>query len=115
MPEWTGTFFTWLLGGASAGGGFAAIRWFLEYMAGRYDKREALIEVGTEKLIRHLEEQVARLLLRLTAVEDDHENCLKRHAELQEEVSRLRGLFQGQGDARQLAAMIVASEKGNGK
>lgn len=115
MQEWAGDAATWIGVGASGGAGFFTMRWLLEWFSSRWDKRTGLIDVGTEKLIKHLEEQYERVLVRLSRVEDDLEECKRLHMEEKEEVSRLRGLFQGLGDARQVAALIVAQEKVGGK
>lgn len=105
--------------GGSAGFGlgfsFLVVRWFATFVAGRIDRKEANVDAGTQRLIDRLEKQVEALLTRMTHIDEDLAECKRRHAESEAEVMRLKAQMQGFGDARQHAALIVATEKVNRK
>lgn len=115
LPDWIGA-------GAGAGVGGAAtvflIMKFLDWVGGRVDKREAAVEAsfdrldrGNDKLIARMQEQIEGLSTRLERVEKELEHCRDERARDQAELARLRGLVQGMGEAREQAAVIVASER----
>ena len=101
----------WLGLGAGAGGGFYAVRWFLEWLSGRHDKREAHLDLATENLIRALEDRLNAVMTRLDSAESALEDCKRRHAESEAQVLRLEATLRAQGDARQHAQLIIAAEK----
>lgn len=105
----------WGSAGIGAGFGFFLVRWMAVFAAGRWDKKEAHLDAATQLLIRQLQEQVSGLLERLSAIESDLAACKRLHAESEAQRLRLEGLMQGLGDARQQAALIVASEKAKDK
>lgn len=114
----TGAIFPSLAGGFSFGLAFFAVRWVVIFMAGRWDKKEAQLDAGTQLLldglkdeVHRLSEEAASLRKRVTVTEDELRDCRKRHAESEEELGRLRGLIQGRGDARNDAATIVARDR----
>lgn len=111
MNEWADAFAAWLGLGAGAGGGFFAIRWLLEYFAGRLDKRTIQIDQATERLIQSLEDRIIGLVERLAKIESDLDECKHRHAESDAKVLKLEAILSAMGDARQHAALIVASER----
>lgn len=114
MHDWlsaAGDFGTAVGIGTGGGVGFFAIRWAATFLAGRYDKREAVLDSGTQLLIRQLQDQVKDLLERQARTDEALEECKHQHAEARREVMELRGMIQGRGDARQEAARIVAIEK----
>jgi len=106
---------TYLPGGLGAGAGAAAsfwfIRWLIEWFTGRFDKTTERLDGRMERLIDRLEREISNLTKRLEHVEVELEECKKLHA--QERAARLglEAMVQGRGDARQTAALIVASEK----
>lgn len=77
----------------------------------QWNVKEDRIDKGTKTLIEQLTAEVTRLAERLGIVERDLEECKKHRDELAEERAQLRGFLTGQGDAKQLAAVIVATEK----
>lgn len=123
----------WLTAGAGAGVGLGAggvlavhlIKWLIEYVGGRVDKREAAIEArtahldeATQALIDHLQQQITdqaerfgAVLTRLDHVEAELETCRSQHAEAEARAKRYEGLAQGMGDAREAAALILASDR----
>ncbi len=95
-----------------------ALRWVITLVAGRLDKREARLDVGTQRLIDGMEAQIEALTKRLMVVterlddvEDELRQCKTRHAESDAEVTRLKAMMQGYGDARDKAQLIVSAEK----
>jgi hypothetical protein len=76
--------------GGSAGVAFWAIRWFFEWMGGRMDQRQALIDNKTDLLIERLERRVDNLTDRLTVAEKDLLECKKLHLESEAELASLR-------------------------
>lgn len=106
---------TWGFGGIGFGVGFFAVRWAAVYAAQRWDKREAQIDAGMQTLIEQLKTQVTSLFERLDRVERELAECKAMHAKADAERMRLEGLVAGLGDARQHAALIIASEKKDAK
>lgn len=108
----------WTAAGVGAGGGFMLIRWLLDFIGARADKREAAqvasaerLETSTYKLIDNLESRLNSLTMRLDNVESELVQCRAQHAQCEAELSRLRAVVQGLGDAKQKAAVIVAGER----
>lgn len=104
--------------GAGGGVGFFGVRWFIEWLGGRYDKREASIErraesvdKATQALISRLETRVCQLEKRLDRAEGELADCNRKHAESEAEIARLKAQGQGMGDARQMAQVIVAADR----
>lgn len=111
--------------GMGAGGAWFGLRYFLEWLGVRVDKREAAaqasakaIDDGYQALIRHLQTQITEQAGRITeeakrtdAVEAELAKCNKRDAEREAELGRLKGLLHGLGDAKQEAARIVAADR----
>ncbi len=97
--------------GGGAGGGFLAVKWLIEWVAGRLDKREARIDAGTDKLIQALERQVGALSKRLEAVENSLADCQRKHAESEATVLRLQAILDGKGEIAQRAQAIVAADR----
>lgn len=97
--------------GGSAAGGFAIVKWFMEWIAGRLDKREARIDAGTDRLIKAMSEQVDKLTTRLETVEESLAECKRLHAKSEAEVLRLTALVEAHGEIRQQAARVVAADR----
>jgi chromosome segregation ATPase len=102
---------SWAAAGSGAGAGFFIIKWLAEFVFGRFDKREAALDAGTDKLIKRLEERMASLTARLDRVEGELIECRAAHAQCEAELTKLRGLVQGLGDAKQHAQLIVSAER----
>ncbi|MXO64840.1 hypothetical protein GRI91_03625 [Altererythrobacter endophyticus] len=101
----------WAAFGGGAGAGFVFLKWFLEWVAGRMDRRADAIDAGTQRLIMGLESRVVALTERLDHVESELTKCHKRHAESEAEVMQLKAMLQGAGAARNHAQTIIAAER----
>jgi hypothetical protein len=97
--------------GGSAGGGFFIVKWFVEWIAGRLDKREARLDAGADKLIDALEKRIETLTSRLDAVEHMLADCQRMHSKSEAEVLRLTALVEAQGEIRQRAAGVIALDR----
>jgi hypothetical protein len=97
--------------GGSFGLVFVAVRWAANFIAGRMDHKEAVVDAGTQRLIDRLEKQVDGLIERMERVDADLAECKRLHAESEADRMRLNALLQGYGDARQHAQLIVSAEK----
>lgn len=111
LPGWLGL-------GAGGGASFFTLKWFVEWLGGRVDKREATLSAGVERLdtatqvlIKNMQTRMDDLTSRLSTVEHELAECRTQHAEAAAEVMSLRAMVQGLGDARQQAASIVAAER----
>lgn len=114
MTGWMEPLAPWLGVGASAGGGYMAVRWFLEWISGRYDKRSAQLDAATERLIKALEDRIDALTARLTVAEEHLDTCKREHEQSRAKVLELEAMFLAQGEAKKMAAGIVAIER-NGR
>lgn len=123
----------WLGAGLTAGGGFAAVKWCLEFFAGRLDKRAAALDGDTRFLFEGLKAQVTLLTDRIVSAESDLRACQERHSESEAreldlqrrlaaseaEIARLKAMMQGYGDARdrvqveQAASRLIDRTGGN--
>lgn len=110
MIVWLESLSGWFVGGASAGGGFVALRWMLEKIWGRMDKREAAIDAGTQRLIDALRIELDRMSARVDRLQEGLDECKQKHAESEAEVMRLKAIMQGYGDVRQGAQVLAAVE-----
>ncbi len=103
--------------GAGGGVGFFVIKWFVEWIGGRVDKKEEAVErgferldAGTQQLISHLQSQMASVLERLDNAETALRDCQRKHAESEAEVARLKAIMQGSGEVREHVQRILAAE-----
>lgn len=110
------------MGGAGLGFSFLVVRWMASFIAGRSDAQAAHIDAATARLIEGLERRLdqeieTRRQLEAATQEELRElrlelaECNRRHADAEEEVSRLKGLILGVGDARNHAQLIIAADK----
>ena len=97
--------------GGGAGGGFFIVKWFVEMIAGRLDKREARLDAGADKLIGALEKRIETLTQRLDAVEHLLADCQRLHSKSEAEVMRLTAIVEAQGEIRQRAQQVVAADR----
>lgn len=111
LPGWVGL-------GAGGGASFFTLKWFIDWLGGRVDKREATLDAGvqrldlaTQRLIENLQKRLDDVTERMSNVEHELAECRTQHADARAEVMQLRALVQGLGDARQQAANIVAAER----
>lgn len=65
----TGSLQDMLAGGVGLGGGFAAVRWWLQWLIGRADRRQALLDAEHERLDGGWREYRQQLEGRLRSVE----------------------------------------------
>lgn len=111
LNNWPEAIAPWASFGAGAGAGFVMLKWFLDWLGGRMDKRADAYERATQRLMEGLERRVEGLTNRLERVESELAECQRKHAISDAEVMRLKALLQGYGDARQKVAVEDASEK----
>lgn len=101
--------------GLSFGALFVAVRWCANFIFGRLDKKEAHIDAGTQRLFERLEKRLDAEITRGDRHELELRECQDRHSECEARVKQLEATFQGYGDAREKAALIVAAEKRKGR
>lgn len=118
MPDFLSWMAPYAAIGGSAGAGFMFIKWLLEFVAGRWDHKEAAIDAGMKQLLDRLEVRVNELTQdgkdlreQLKVVEGELRECKRRHSESDAEVMRLKAMLQGYGDARQDAQLFIAADK----
>ena len=104
--------------GLGTGAGFFALRYLLEWIGVRVDRREAAalavrkeIDEATKNLINGLEARVKTLMERVDHVEDELQESNTKHSVCERELARLQGLVQGWGDAKNAAQTILAAER----
>ncbi len=96
-------------GGAGAGGGFVFVRWFINWLTGRHDLREAQIDKKDAALderwaayTKRMEDRVEVLEGKCTRQETEIEDCHRSKRDLEYRVARLEGVDQGMGEVRQI-------------
>lgn len=97
--------------GGSAGGGFFAVKWAFEWVAGQRDKRQDRLEARADKLIESLEKRIETLTERIDTVEHLLADCQRLHSKAEADVLRLTALVEAQGEIRQRAAGVVALDR----
>lgn len=97
--------------GAGGGGGFYALKWLLDFKSRREDKREEMIDRGTEVLIKSLTDQIKALADRVSVLERLLRECQSQHAITEMKLARLEGANVGLGEARHIAATILSEER----
>lgn len=122
MDSLPGGVIEWSAGGLSVGLGLylarligSGFRWIVEFFTGRLDKQQAHNDEVSQRQFDRLEKEIASLTARVTNAETSLLECTRKHAESEAHVLRLEAMLQGAGDARQHAALIVASEKKEAK
>lgn len=105
---------SFLAGGIGLGGGFWFIKWLIEFVGGRMERKAERLDRTTEALLTRLENEIGELRSRLEKAEADLQECKEKHAESEAKVMQIEAIMQGYGDARQAAARIVAEEKRKG-
>lgn len=104
----------WATAGVGSGVGFLFVKWFVEWVSGRVDKRRDDLDAGNSRLLAALEKRVAALTERLEKVEDDLIECKRMHSQSEAERMRLAALLQGYGDARNVEQIDRAARRNNG-
>ena len=72
-----------------AGGGFYFVKWLFSWIGGRMDRREAVVDAGTQQLIANLKAELDRLTARLDRVDQELIDCRNSHAEANARVCEL--------------------------
>ncbi len=109
-------------GGLGIGSGFAgaffAIKWFMEYISGRMDRKEARLDRIQNELIKQLLEDVAGLKAENSSMRTDIDSlhkqllaCEKKHAQAEGEMARLRASIDSTGQVNQKVQQIVAANR----
>lgn len=117
----------WLAGGLGAGVGlgatFKAMQWITEFIAGRLDrhidrndKRAAVLDEATDKIIKALQTQLDQLSKRvddqdaeISELRAELRECHEKHAAAEAKVRLLEATFQGLGDARNMVQRDVSA------
>ena len=97
---------------AAGGGGFASVlvfaRWLINWLTGRHDRREDLIEQKDAalderwaKYTKKLEDRCEKLESRQERMEAEVEECHQSKRELESRIARLEGFDRGLGERRQ--------------
>lgn len=104
--------------GLGVAAGFAILRWFLTFIAGRLDIQHARVDASQDKLIKALEGQIESLtdrfekaMVRVDKVENDLDECRTKHADAEAELKSLRAIVTMQGSMRNEAQTIIAADK----
>lgn len=87
--------------GAGAGGGFSAVKWFIEFATKRQDARSARLDADTRFVIDNLRTEFTRVSDRLSKAEDHIldlreklNQCEAKHGKAEAEVARLSVLVE---------------------
>lgn len=98
------------------------VKWFVEWVSGRVDRKQDRVDEAVQQLITGLQEQVSavaadnrQLREDMKVLEADLHECKRRHSESDAEVMRLKAMLQGYGDARNVAQIEIAAKKREAK
>lgn len=90
---------------AAGGGGFAAVllfaRWLLDWLTGRHDRREDLLEKKDSALDERWSKYTKKIEERCEKMEAEVEECHRHKHDLEIRIARLEGFDHGLGDRRQ--------------
>lgn len=108
-------------GGSSIGVGFYFVRWLVEWISGRLDKRQANLDAGREALDQGwkayrlvLEDRLAAQDKRIAELEHEIVECTRKHAEAEAKLIRVEAFMDGQGNARAIAQGMLSAERVKG-
>lgn len=111
---------------AAAGGGFGGVlvfaRWLINWLTGRHDRREDMIEQKDAalderwaKYTKKLEDRCEKLEGRQERMEVEVEDCHRSKRELEIRIARLEGFDQGLGERRQEEQIAQSYDRKMGK
>lgn len=90
---------------AAGGGGFAAVllfvRWLLDWLTGRHDRREDALERKDTALDERWAKYTKKIEERCDKLEAEVEECHQHKHDLEIRIARLEGFDHGLGDRRQ--------------
>lgn len=96
------------VGGGGLGGGIVAARWFLLWLTGRHDQREATLNAKDDaiderwaKYTKKMEERCDKLEERCQRLEQEVEDCHRDKRDLESRIAKLEGFDNGLGERRQ--------------
>lgn len=109
------------VGGFGMGGGLAlvlySVRWFITWISGRHDRREALLNAKDDAIdqrwaayTKRIEDRCATLEDRLEAQESEVERCHQEKRDLENRIATLEGFAHGIGDRRQEQQLLRSAE-----
>ena len=108
--------------GVGLGLALAFVKWAAHFIAGRLDVKEARLDANMEQILSRLNEEVERLGGECTELRAECarlrkavHKCEERHRDSEARVKQLEAMFQGYGDARQVAQMQAAADHAKDK
>lgn len=118
MPEFPPTILNWATAGGTGGLVLFGLIKLLDFISGRMDKQGEAnlasakrLDEATYKLIETLEKRLDELADRLGRVEGELIECRASHAQCETELTRLKAIMQGWGDAKDHAQAIIAAQR----
>ena len=91
--------------------GLAFLKWMIDFIAKRTDRREDRVDAGTRALFDDHRAEIDRLKAECVELRAGLADCLRKHAEAEARELGLKAEMQGYGNARQHAQLIVSAEK----
>lgn len=105
-------------GGFSVGGGLYAVRWLILWLTGRADRVAAVNDQQRAELDQSwksyrlmLEARLEKQDERIDRLEREVEDCHASKRETEAQLARLQAYVDGEGQARQLGAVIAAHDR----
>lgn len=102
-------------GGFSIGGGVVAMRWLLNWLTGRHDRREDRLDrrwsefqEAQDKRIKEQDERLNKQSARIDTLEADVELCHEEKRDLAARLSRVEGFATGRGEAVQMDQTAIS-------
>ena len=105
-------------GGFSVGGGLYAVRWLILWLTGRADRVAAVNDQQRAELDQSwkayrltLEDRLEKLDAKVERLEREVEDCHSSKRETETKLAKLQAYVDGEGQARQLGAVIAAHDR----
>jgi hypothetical protein len=104
--------------GAGIGGSFYMLRWFIELMTNRVEKREARVDAGGDKLLTStlgwaddLQEWGKGLLAEVAELRRQLDECKEEHSRSRAEMLELRAILDAKGIIAQQTQLGIAANR----
>lgn len=102
---------SWAGIGATTGGGFFIAKWFVEFLAARWDKRELRLDTVQNEIMEHYRTRLTQVEELTTSLSTQLAECRLKHADSEAKVAKLEAIFAGLGELKQIAQYYISQDR----